>query len=58
MAFWNAQNKHCEEQGARVADIAAYIGDLESTTMQYYIAKRKRFIDSEGRERQIVTFPG
>lgn len=45
------------EKGARVADIAAYIGDLESTTMQYYIAKRKKFIDSEGRERQIVTFP-
>ena len=45
------------ERGARVADIAAYIGDLESTTMQYYIAKRKKFIDSEGRERQIVEFP-
>lgn len=45
------------ERGARVADIAAYIGDLESTTMQYYIAKRKKFIDSEGRERQIVNFP-
>lgn len=45
------------ERGARVADIAAYIGDLESTTMQYYIAKRKKFIDSEGKERQIVNFP-
>lgn len=31
-------------KGARVADIAAYIGDLESTTQKYYIAKRKRQI--------------
>jgi integrase len=45
------------ENGARVADIAAYIGDLESTTMQYYIAKRKKFIDADGTERQIVQFP-
>lgn len=45
------------EKGARVADIAAYIGDLESTTMKYYIAKRKKFIDSEGVEKQIVDFP-
>lgn len=45
------------ENGARVADIAAYIGDLESTTMQYYIAKRKKFIGSDGRQKQVVDFP-
>lgn len=45
------------ENGARVADIAAYIGDLESTTMQYYIAKRKKFIGSDGGQKQVVDFP-
>ena len=45
------------ESGARTADIAAYIGDLESTTAQYYIAKRKKYVDSEGKERQIVDLP-
>jgi hypothetical protein len=45
------------ENGARVADIAAYIGDLESTTMQYYIAKRKKYIASDGTEKQIVELP-
>lgn len=30
------------ESGARVEEIAAYIGDLESTTQKYYIAIRKR----------------
>lgn len=30
------------ENGARVKEIAAYIGDLESTTEQYYIAVRKK----------------
>ena len=28
------------ESGARVEEIAAYIGDLESTTQKYYIAIR------------------
>ena len=30
------------DNGAGVKEIAAYIGDLESTTMQYYIAARKK----------------
>ena len=30
------------ENGARVEEIAAYIGDLESTTRKYYIAIRKK----------------
>ena len=30
------------DYGAGVKEIAAYIGDLESTTMQYYIAARKK----------------
>ncbi len=30
------------EAGVPVASIAAYIGDLESTTLKYYIANRKR----------------
>lgn len=30
------------ENGARVKEIAAYIGDLESTTEQYYIVVRKK----------------
>ena len=44
------------EKGARVADIAAYIGDLESTTSKYYIAIRKKVI-TEGGMRQVVKFP-
>lgn len=31
------------ERGARVEEIAAYIGNLESTTRKYYIAIRKRW---------------
>ena len=30
------------EDGARIEDIAAYIGDLVSTTEKYYIAIRKK----------------
>ena len=33
------------ENKARVKEIAAYIGDLESTTEQYYIAVRKKIIE-------------
>ena len=29
------------DQGAGAKEIAAYIGDLESTTLKYYIAARK-----------------
>ena len=44
------------EQGARVKEIAAYIGDLESTTERYYIAiRKKRIVD--GKEEHIVTLP-
>jgi len=32
------------DNGADVKEIAAYIGDLESTTMQYYIAARKKMV--------------
>lgn len=34
-------------------EIAAYIGDLESTTRRYYIAIRKK-VSVEGIEKQIV----
>lgn len=44
------------ESGARVEEIAAYIGDLESTTQKYYIAIRKKVI-SNGEVRQVVKLP-
>ena len=44
------------ENGARVKEIAAYIGDLESTTERYYIAiRKKRIVD--GKEEHIVALP-
>lgn len=44
------------EGGARIKEIAAYIGDLESTTERYYIAvRKKRLID--GKEEHIVALP-
>lgn len=45
------------EKGARVEEIAAYIGDLESTTRKYYIAIRKKLV-TDGGVRQIVKLPG
>lgn len=44
------------ERGARVEEIVAYIGDLESTTRKYYIAIRKKLV-TEGGVRQIVKLP-
>lgn len=44
------------EKGARVEEIAAYIGDLESTTRKYYIAIRKKIV-SDGEVKQIVKLP-
>lgn len=44
------------ESGARVEEIAAYIGDLESTTRQYYIAIRKKK-KINGMEQHIVELP-
>ena len=44
------------ENGARVKEIAAYIGDLESTTERYYIAVRKK-ITTDGVVQQIVDLP-
>ena len=44
------------ENGARVKEIAAYIGDLESTTQRYYIAIRKKK-QINGREEHIVALP-
>lgn len=44
------------ENGARVKEIAAYIGDLETTVERYYIAiRKKRTIN--GKEEHIVTLP-
>lgn len=44
------------EKGARIKDIAAYIGDLESTTEKYYIAvRKKRLVDGE--VHQVVELP-
>lgn len=45
------------ENGADVKEIAAYIGDLESTTMQYYIAARKKMVVGDT-VRQFVPLPG
>ncbi len=45
------------ENGADTKEIAAYIGDLESTTMRYYIAARKK-MKIGGSIRQIVPLPG
>ena len=45
------------ENGARVKEIAAYIGDLESTTERYYISVRKKIKDG-GRTKQVVRIPG
>lgn len=44
------------ERGARVEEIAAYIGDLESTTRKYYIAIRKKVVTGSG-ARQVVKLP-
>ncbi len=45
------------ENGARVKEIAAYIGDLESTTERYYIAVRKKTVTAE-QVQYVVGFPG
>lgn len=45
------------EKGARVKEIAAYIGDLESTTERYYIAVRKKVREGGG-VTQVVMVPG
>ena len=44
------------ENGARVKEIAAYIGDLESTTERYYIAVRKKITEG-GETQQVVMLP-
>lgn len=44
------------ESGARVEVIAAYIGDLESTTRKYYIAIRTK-VSTGGEVRQVVNLP-
>lgn len=44
------------ENGARVKEIAAYIGDLESTTERYYIAVRKKILE-DGMAKQVVMAP-
>lgn len=44
------------ENGARVKEIAAYIGDLESTTERYYIAVRKKIMDGDN-VNQVVMLP-
>lgn len=44
------------DAGARVEEIAAYIGDMESTTRRYYIAIRKK-VSVQGIEKQVVPLP-
>jgi integrase len=44
------------EQGVRVEEIAAYIGDLESTTRKYYIAIRKKLVTGS-KVKQVVKLP-
>ena len=43
--------------GARIEEIAAYIGDLESTTRRYYVAIRKKISVGGNAERQVVPLP-
>ena len=38
-------------------EIAAYIGDLESTTRKYYIAIRKKMM-AKGQVQHVVELPG
>lgn len=45
------------ENGGRVEEIAAYIGDLESTTRKYYIAIRKKMM-AKGQVQHVVELPG
>ncbi len=42
--------------GARIEEIAAYIGDLVSTTERYYVAIRKK-LKGENGVKQIVSLP-
>lgn len=43
-------------RGARVEEVAAYIGNVPSTSERYYISMReKRIVD--GKEEYIVTLP-
>ena len=44
------------ENGAQVKEIAAYIGDLESTTEKYYIAVRKKIME-DGEAKHVVMLP-
>ena len=44
------------EKGADAKTIAAYIGDLESTTLKYYIAVRKKMRIGNDM-RQVVPLP-
>lgn len=44
------------ENGARIKEIAAYIGDLESTTEKYYIAVRKKIME-DGEAKHVVMLP-
>ena len=44
------------EKGSRVEEIAAYIGDLESTTRKYYIAVRKKVGDGPD-SKHVVKLP-
>lgn len=44
------------EEGVSVKEIAAYIGDLESTTERYYIAVRKKAI-IDGEVKHVVRLP-
>lgn len=49
-----ATNKY--EEGWRVEEIAAYIGDLESTVRKYYIAIRKKMV-KDGKVTNVVRIP-
>lgn len=47
---------NCYRQGARTKDIAAYIGDLESTTAKYYVAARNKVL-LDGFVEAVVLVP-
>lgn len=47
---------NCYQKGGRTKQIAAYIGDLPSTTEKYYIAARKK-VCIDGIEENVVLMP-
>ena len=47
---------NCYRNGARTKEIAAYIGDLETTTAKYYVAARNKVM-VDGTVEAVVLLP-